>query len=473
MFEKRALELKKLIADKNEAREAIFRKAAEENRARTEEESSNWKKLSEEIDVLKTELRDMETQIAESRANARPVSFETPGKSDVGNDEVKNLRKAQLRNFVRAVKEPNKLEGVEKELQKVAFDEFRACGVTEADPNAVSIPGLLLRHLAWTEEQRNREYRDINTSANLGAELINTVTDRNNYIEALRPNNVLAQAGVEVILNTSGDNVNYPRENSVYSAAMAATENATATESMTATLFTTVGFAPKRATGFMQLSNQMGAPVYQGGSDIEARIRTQILRNHGTLMDVQGLTGSGASGNARGITNTSGVGTVVGGANGANFSRTFITQFESVAGVAGADLSRCVYLTNFSINAFGKRTEISAGSGRFLIDAVPSWMFGQSATGQGNVSMIDSYRAFLSSNVPNNLVKGTSGAVCSAVIFGNPDDAKFMQFGGYQIIVDPYVNATSGLTNYISHQWFDFNVLRPGSWVVSVDMLTP
>jgi HK97 family phage major capsid protein len=473
MFEKRVIELKKLLADKNQERENIFNKASEEQRTRTAEESAQWKTLTNEINAMREELHDLEQQIEESRAQVRPVDFAAPGKSDVGKSEVKNLRKAQLHKIVRSANDISKLDGVEKELQSVAIEEFKACGITDYRSDAASIPGLLLRHISWNQEQREREYRDVTTGANLGQELINTVTDRNNYVEALRPYNVVVGAGVEVILNTSGDNINYPRENSLYSAAMAATENATATESMTATLFTTLSFTPKRATGFMQLSNQMGAPVFQGGSDIEARIRTQILRSHGTVMDVQAISGTGASGQARGFLNTSGTGTVVGGANGANFSRAFITQFESVAGAAGADLSRCVYITNFSINAFGKRTETSTGSGRYLIDAVPSWMFGQSPTGVGNISMIDSYRAFLSSNVPNNLVKGTSGAVCSAVIFGNPDDAKYMQFGGYQIIVDPYVNATSALTNYVSHQWFDFNVVRPASWVFSADMLTP
>jgi len=254
---------------------------------------------------------------------------------------------------------------------------------------------------------------------------------------------------------------------------MAATENAAATETMTANLFTTVSFSPKRATAFIQVSNQAGAPVSQAGSELEARIRNQIVKGHATLMDTQGISGVGSSGQVAGILNTASVGTVVGGTHGANFSRAFITQFESTAGAAGAVLERCVYITNFSINAFGKRTEFSSGSGRYLIESVPSWAWGNNPTGQGNRSMIDQYPAFLSSNVPNNLAKGTSGSVCSAVIFGDPTDAKYMQFAGMQIIVDPYSNGGSALTNYHVHHWFDFRVLRPGSWVISVDMLTP
>jgi hypothetical protein len=48
-----------------------------------------------------------------------------------------------------------------------------------------------------------------------------------------------------------------------------------------------------------------------------------------------------------------------------------------------------------------------------------------------------------------------------------------MNFGGMQVIVDPYVNAGTALTNYHIHFWFDFNVILPGAVSYSLDMLTP
>lgn len=478
-LEKRLQELEAIAVENPKKMQGIFDKALSENRSRNEDEAKEFSRLKEEAEKAASEIRDIKTTLEQlaSSANVRPVNFSAPGKSDLGNSELKNVRKTSIAKIARSSnpKSNVKLEGVEAELRSVAIEEMRGCGIEVMD-GAALVPQLAMRHLSWNDDQRKQEQRDITTGAALGAELVNTFTDRSNYIEALRPYNVLMGMGVGVEQNASGDNKNYPRENSLYTAAMAATENAAATESMTATLFQTVAFAPKRATGFIQISNQMspvnGGPA-QGGSDLEARVRNQIAKGHATLMDVQGITGSGASGNARGIINTSGVGSVVGGTNGANFSRAFITQFESTIGAAGGVLERCKYGINFSLNAFGKRTEISTGSGRFLIDAAPSWQFQNNATGRGNVSLIDQYEAYVTSNIPNNLVKGSSGAVCSAVLFGDPTDARFMQFGGIQIIVDPYSQGGSALTNYYVHQWFDFNVLRPGSWAISVDMLTP
>lgn len=453
---------------------AIKDLCVKENRSRNEDEKAKWAELKAKISGLEEEIRDMEEQIAKDVAAAKakgsyvaPASHETPGKEDLGKNEIKNIRKF---SFVKATRSSNpktgvKLDGVEAELQQEAIKELRATK-NEHIEGATLVPYVALRYMDWGVEKRDV----VAGTANLGAELINTSTSGDNYIAALRTQNVLMNAGVEFIPNTDGSNVNMPRENSLYVAAMAATENAAATESMTATLFTTVPFSPKRGTGFVQLSNQLSAQAPW----FEQRLRKQILKGNATLMDLQGISGTGASGQARGILNTSGTGSVVGGTNGANFARTHIVQFEQQVGSAGGNLGNSRFITNFAINRFGKQTETSTGSGRFLVDYAAT-IYGalNPSTGRNAVSMIDQYPAHLSANVPNNLVKGSSGAVCSAVIFGDVSQAAYMQFGGLQIIVDPYSSGQSALTNYYVHFWYDFNVLLPGAWATSVDMLTP
>jgi HK97 family phage major capsid protein len=468
---KRILDLRSDIKAKEDRMAAIFSACDKENRSRTPEEATEWTKLKGEADALKIELKDLEEQEQRNRSQATdlpPATHDTPGKTDLGLSDIKNIRKAELSKSFRSAnpKSGVKLDGVEKELHDEGVRECRATGTPVTD-GAALIPYMALRNMSWRPEI---ERRDITTASTLGAELINTVTLPDRYVEALRTQNVLMNAGVEFIPNTTGDNQNWPRENSLYTAAMAATENAAATESMTATLFTTLAFAPKRGTGFVQLSNQVGniqAPW------VEQRLRNQIIKGNATLMDTQGISGTGSSGQVTGILNTASVGTVVGGTNGANFARTHITQFESTVGVAGANLNNCAYITNFAVNAYGKRTEFSSGSGRYLIESAPMWTWDPTATGKGAVSLIDQYRAFLSGNVPSNLTKGTASGIASAVIFGDVTQAKYMQFGGLQVIVDPYSQGQSALTNYYVHFWFDFKVVLPGAWAISVDMLTP
>lgn len=480
--QKKLQELRSELVKANEAIDAIYKKMEEEKRSvRTEEERKAWAEHNAKAQTLEQEISDLQEQVKRDMVAAKAagdinqhLGGEAADKEKLGKSDIRNVKRARIGNFFRAANPAlnYKLEGVEKELSQVAEAEMKSFkNLPDYDPTKGStIPALALRYMDWTQDQI--EKRDVvATTATLGIELINTDTLASNYVQALRPQNVLMNAGVRVIQNDSGSNIVFPRENSLYTAAMASTENAAATESLTATAFINppLTFAPKRGTGFVQVSNQL---LLQSGW-WEPFLRQQIILGNATLMDVQGINGSGSAGQARGILNTTGTQSIVGGTNGANFSRSFITQFESAVGAAGADLNNCAFITNFALNAFGKRTEVSAGSGRYLVDSTPSWDFRDHSTGRGAMSMIDQYPAYLSANVPSNLTKGTSSGICSAVIFGDVSKMVYMNFGGLQVIVDPYVNGASALTNYYVHFWFDFNVILPPAVGVSVDMLTP
>lgn len=55
------------------------------------------------------------------------------------------------------------------------------------------------------------------------------------------------------------------------------------------------------------------------------------------------------------------------------------------------------------------------------------------------------YRVLATSGVPSNLVKGNSGGVCHAIIFGSFNELIVGQFGpGLDILVDPYTGSAAG-----------------------------
>ncbi len=480
-LQKRLIELRAEYSKVEGEMDAIAKKMEEEKRTvRTDEERSKWADLKKKANDLLGDIADFEDKVKRDEARAKaagelkPTTFDTPGKSDLGKEEVKNVRSAKVGNFFRAANPElrYKLEGVEKELVEdmQKSEEYRSfSNLPGYDPSKGStIPSKVLRHLAWTPEQEKRDIQA--TGSGLGLELVNTVTDPSNYVQALRNYNVIMGAGARVIQNDSGSNVVFPRESSLYTAAMASTENAAASESLTSGAFVTspLTFQPKRGTGKVQVSNQA---LLQFGW-WEQYLREQIAQGNATLMDTQGINGSGSSGQARGVLNTSGTSTVVGGTNGAAFARTHIVEFEEDLGGAGADLSNCKFITNFAVNRKGKSTEFSTGSGRYLVESAPSWAWSNWNTGKGNISQFDQYQAYLSNNVPSNLTKGTSTTICSAVIFADVTKLVYMNFGGVQIIVDPYVDAGTALTNYVVHFWFDFNVIQPTAVGFSVDMLT-
>ena len=54
------------------------------------------------------------------------------------------------------------------------------------------------------------------------------------------------------------------------------------------------------------------------------------------------------------------------------------------------------------------------------------------------------YRIAQTSNVPSNLTKGSTSGSCSAMIFGNFNDLLIGQWGGTDVLVDPYQGSNSG-----------------------------
>jgi hypothetical protein len=74
--------------------------------------------------------------------------------------------------------------------------------------------------------------------------------------------------------------------------------------------------------------------------------------------------------------------------------------------------------------------------------------------------------------VPSNLVKGTSGAVCSALIFGNFADLLIGMWGSLDIMVDPYTGGTAGTVRVIALQDVDVAIRNVESFATMVDALT-
>ena len=76
----------------------------------------------------------------------------------------------------------------------------------------------------------------------------------------------------------------------------------------------------------------------------------------------------------------------------------------------------------------------------------------QAATvGEGQ---LNGYRAAVSTLVPSNLTK-SSGINLHAIIFANWRDLIVAQFGGMDIVIDPYTQATNTLLRIVVNSWWD------------------
>ena len=176
-------------------------------------------------------------------------------------------------------------------------------------------------------------------------------------------------------------------------------------------------------------------------------------------VDIAAINGSGANNQPTGILNTTGIGSVAGGTNGAAPTLANIVQLEQAVAVANADEGSLGYLTNPKVRGKLKSSPLDAGSGRFLWDySMPMELNG--------------YNAQVSTNVPSDLTKGT-GTALSAVIFGNFNDLVIGQFGsGLDLLVDPYTSAKDNIVNVIANSEYDCLIKQPASFAAMVDAIT-
>ena len=72
--------------------------------------------------------------------------------------------------------------------------------------------------------------------------------------------------------------------------------------------------------------------------------------------------------------------------------------------------------------------------------------------------------------MPSDLSKTTTGL--SAVIFGNFDDLMIGQWGGLDIVVDPYSGAKKAQVSVIINSWWDVAVRHAQSFAAIKDALT-
>jgi len=297
------------------------------------------------------------------------------------------------------------------------------------------------------------EKRDFNVgTAGEAGNLVQTTVDAGMWTDVLRPSMVMAGLGMTMLPGLTG-NLAIPRK-TVAGTLATLTEVAGATETQPTTALPIL--SPKRISSFVEPSKQA---IIQSTVGIEAMLRQDLLDGLGVLLENQGVNGSGSSPNARGIRNVSGIGSVVGGTNGLALAWSHIVGLETAVANANATSgTRAGYLINTRTRGAAKTTQRGTNLA-FCWD-------------NGN-EPLNGYRAAVTNNVPSNLVKGSSGAVCSSAVF-SADWSMFVMglFGGLDVTVDPYTLATTGQIRITLNQFFDFLCRQPGAFASIDDLLT-
>lgn len=355
----------------------------------------------------------------------------------------------------------------EDEVKNFSFLRFLNALAHPDDKSARDAAGFELECSAAAANQMQREARGVIVpydvlvakramtvgAAAAGGNLVATELDSASFIDLLFNRMALVECGITKLPGLNG-NIAIPRQNGGASHFWLA-ENGAPTESNAT--FDQVALTPTTVGAFTELSRRL---LKQSSIDSESFAINELVRVLALAIDSAGINGTGAANQPTGILATAGIGDVAGGINGLAPTWDHVVDLETGVAVANADLGSQCYLTNAKVRGKYKRTFIDAGSGERIWDS------------RGGQTPVNGYRAVISNQVPSDLVKGTSGAVCSAAIFGNFADLVLGMWGGLDIQVNPYSLDTTGAVRVTAFQDVDYAVRHPESFNAQQDILT-
>lgn len=293
-------------------------------------------------------------------------------------------------------------------------------------------------------------------TAGAGGNLVATDLLSGSFIDLLRHAMVLDRMGVTWLRDLNG-NVAIPSQTGAATGYWLA-ESGAPTESQQ--VVGQVTLTPKTVGAFTDYSRRL---LLQSSMDVEAFVRGDLAMIIGQAIQLAAINGSGASNQPTGLLNTSGIGSVAGGTNGAAPTYDHMVDLESAVANANADAGNLAYLTNTKVRGKLRKTQEFAST-----NGKPVWL----SSAERGVGEVLGYAAVTSNAVPSDLTKGTASGVCSAITFGNWADMMIGMWGGLDIMLDPYAGATSGTKRVIALQDVDIALRQVASFAAMKDALT-
>lgn len=431
---KRSDELRDLKAQKVSAMRSVADGA--KGRQLTAEERTNYDNLKKEVETLNQEIEDAAFLENEERHSAETQRTQT--RTSTSGGEAGEMKRISTQySLLRAINRASTgkpLDGLEAEMHQQAEQEARAIGLQTS--GNIQIPGMIRRDM---------------TAGTTTAGGHTVPTDLGALIPILEPKLMVEAMGATMLTGLTG-NLDLPRNDADAAATWEGENDANAETSPT---FDKISLTPKRLGAFTDISKQL---MVQSSISVEQFIRQRLNFAVASALDSAAINGSGSAPIPRGILNVSGIGDVVGGTNGATPDWADIVDLESQLTIDNADLGRLGYLTTPGIRGYLKKTLLDAGSGQFI------WPV--------NSTEINGYNIMTSTQVPSTLTKGSADGICHAIIFGNWADLIIAQWGGYDLVVDPYSNSKNAIVTLVVNSWWDTAVRHPESFAAMKDALT-
>ncbi len=420
----------------------LVEKARTENRQSTPEELNKLKGLHTDVEALD------EQQLVEARQLALEARDAGQRKAHEAQGLVKRF---SLGRLVKRMHMGLALDGAEAEVAQEGRQEAETCGI-DTSGKGVMVPLFATRQVELRELRREQRDMSVTGGSNGDAGGMAVQTDVTPVYSAFFDRSVLRSLGATVMEGMQG-NLNLPRIVKD-TAALKKSENAAAAEA--SPTLAKLSLSPKRVPSYIEVSNQL---FKQSNTAIEAFLKSYLFNDLNAVTE-KGLISGGGSDEPTGITGTSGIGSVAGGTNGAAPTWTHIVNLEREVDVDNALLGNLHYLFSGKVRAKLKTTaKVASTDSMHILDD------------RSGLNVLNGYTIGVTNACPDTLTKGSSGAVASAIIFGNFADLIMAFWGGIEFLVNPYSLDTTGMTRINAAVYYDGGVVRPVSFAAMLDAL--
>lgn len=403
------------------SQEELLANADAEQRQLTDDESAKFNDLEKRISDLTAQIENVRKQDeARKRIAANKLNSGNAKRSEEQKVSERFSLLKVLKNLNNGVR-PDQMDGAEGEMHQEAVREARNTGTVV---NGYGLPAFQLRA------------QDAATAATAG-NLIATELD-GTLIPALRPNLVMTALGATTLNGLVG-NLDLPAADALASAVWEGeTDQAANTDPSTRL----VELRPNRLAAITTVSKQL---MNQASFSVETWIRAELSNAVARAVDAAAIVGNG--GNINGILGTSGVNDVTFG--GAVSRDKLIDLMTSIA-LDDYNSETMAFLVNPILKGEMMQTKLDEGSGQFLMDSSNN-LFG--------------YPVAVSTLVPTNIA-----STKTAAIFGDFSNVTLANWGGVDIILDPFVRAEYGQVRIVVNSYWDVKLKQPKAFAFGNDI---
>ena len=284
-------------------------------------------------------------------------------------------------------------------------------------------------------------------TSTMGGYTVGTDMMGGSFIDVLRNTTYVVAAGATVLSGLNGA-IAIPSKTSGATSYWVA-EGTAPTEG--AIVFGQVTMSPKTVGAWVDFSRKL---MLQSSIDVESMVRNDLYASLGHEIDRASLNGAGTGSEPSGILASTSVGTSTIGAQGGAPTWASIVELETLVAAGNADRGRTAYF--FNSKTRGKLKTIVKST-----SAVAGFIWEPDNT-------VNGYQTYVTNQLPSNLTKGTTTGQ-SAAIFGNWQDLMIGQWGGLDLLVDPYTASNTGTVRVVALQDVDIAIRRAASFAVAKD----